>query len=222
MSKCKCLKCNVNVNSVSNRCPLCNSELKNWDKNDSYYPPKVTGIKHEFLKKMLLLIAIVCCIGVFIVNYIVTPNIKWSIFVVIQIFITCLILSKILSGKNRVLKFIFACNSLICGISIFWDFYIGVNKGWSLDYVLPSLCITYGIFALVLRIVNYFAFRENSSYIYFNVALGFVPLILLHYGFVKVEVLAYFCAAFALFNLIILLIFDWSDLKNYIAKKLHI
>ena len=52
MSKCKCLKCNVNVNSVNNRCPLCNSELKNWDKNESFYPPKVTGIKHEFLKKM--------------------------------------------------------------------------------------------------------------------------------------------------------------------------
>lgn len=217
----KCLKCNVEVNSVTNRCPLCNSELKKWEEDKNIYPKRVRAIQHLFIKKIILFIAIICCVAVLALNYFLTPKLKWSIFVVIQILIICKLLSKILSGRNKILKSMFIVNFLVCGLSIFWDIYIGFI-GWSLDYVLPSLCITYGIFALALRIVNYFAFRENSSYIYFNIALGFVPMILLHFGYIKVDVLAYLAGIIAFLNLIILVIFDWTYLKNYIAKKLHI
>lgn len=217
----KCLKCDVEVISVDNRCPLCDGELKKWVDSESIYPTKVSVIKHAFVRKVILLIAILCSVSVCVLNYYLTPNIKWSLFVVLQIILTCKLLSKILSGRNKVLKFIFIINFLVCGLSIFWDFYIGF-RGWSLDYVFPSLCITYGIFALVLRIVNYFAFRENNSYIYFNIALGFVPLILLYFDYVKIPVLSYLSGILAFLNLVILIIFDWSDLKNYISKKLHI
>lgn len=217
----KCLKCDVEVNSVTNRCPLCNSELKKWKEEDSLYPNRVSAIQRLFIKKIILLVALICCVAVGLLNFFLTPDMKWSVFVIIQILLTCKILSKIIAGRNRVLKSIFVVNFLVCGLSVFWDIYIGFN-GWSLDYVLPSLCITYGIFALILRIVNYFAFRENSSYIYFNVALGFVPLILLDLGYIKLDILAYLSGLSALLNLIILIIFDWSDLKNYIVKKLHI
>ena len=214
----KCLKCDVEVISVTNRCPLCNSELKKWNESESIYPNKVSAIQRIIIRKVILLIALICCVAVGLLNFFLTPDIKWSLFVMIQILLTCQILSKILAGRNRVLKSIFIVNFLVCGLSIFWDIYIGFN-GWSLDYVLPSLCITYGIFALVLRIVNYFAFRENCSYIYFNVALGFVPLILLDIGYIKMDVLAYLSGVLALLNLIILIIFDWSDLKEYIVKQ---
>ena len=217
----KCLKCDVDVISVNNRCPLCDGELKKWNDSESIYPTRVSVIKYAFVRKIILLIAILCSVSVCILNYYLTPKIKWSLFVVLQIILTCKVLSKILSGRNKVMKVIFISNFLVCGLSIFWDFYVGF-RGWSLDYVLPSLCITYGIFALALRIVNYFAFRENSSYIYFNIALGFVPMILLHFGYIKVDVLAYLAGIIAFLNLIILIIFDWTYLKNYITKKLHI
>ena len=50
----KCLKCGVDVNSVTNRCPLCNSELKKWEENKSFYPPKVSAIQHLFIKKIMV------------------------------------------------------------------------------------------------------------------------------------------------------------------------
>ena len=52
----KCLKCEVEVNSVNNRCPLCNSELKKWNKEDSIYPNKVNILNHALVKKIILLI----------------------------------------------------------------------------------------------------------------------------------------------------------------------
>lgn len=217
----KCIKCEVEVNSVNNRCPLCNSELKKWNKEDSIYPNKVNILNHALVKKIILLIVVLCSVATFAVNYFLTPDIRWSIFVVIQIIIIGGIVSKIMSGRNKVLKFIFMSSFVICGISIFWDMYIGFN-GWSLDYVLPSLCISYGIFVLVLRIVNYLAFKESSSYVYFNVMLGFVPCILMAFGHIHVPVLAYLSGIVASLNLLILIIFDWLDVKNFILKKLHI
>ena len=147
--------------------------------------------------------------------------IKEIIIFLIQLFIFYMLFFKILNGRNRVLRMLFVFNILVCLISIFWDVYIGFD-GWSLDYVLPSLCITYGIFVLLLRFINYFAFRQNNTYIYFNICLGFVPLILLFLDIVKVDLLADLSAIIAFINLIILIIFDWSDLKNFISKKFHL
>ena len=215
----KCLKCDVNVNSVTNRCPLCDSIID--DTKDNIYPRKIKGLKYRFVRKISLFITLMCSLCVLLLNYYLTPDYRWSLFVVVQLLIFYILFFKILDGKNRVLRMLFAFNILVCFISIFWDIYIGFN-GWSLDYVFPSLCITYGIFVLLLRFINYFAFRQNTSYIYFNICLGFVPLLLLYLDIVKVDILADLSVVIAFINLIILIIFDWSDLKNFIAKKFHL
>ena len=75
---------------------------------------------------------------------------------------------------------------------------------------------------MILRFINYFAFRQNSSYIYFNTCLGFVPIVLLYFDIVKLDILADLSALIAFINLIILIIFDWSDLKEFISKKFHL
>lgn len=215
----KCLKCDVNVNSVTNRCPLCDSIID--DTNDNIYPRKIKGLKYRFVRKISLFITLMCSLCILLLNYYLTPDYRWSLFVVVQLFIFYILFFKILDGKNRVLRMLFAFNILVCFISIFWDIYTGF-KGWSLNYVFPSLCITYGIFVLLLRFINYFAFRQNNSYIYFNICLGFVPLLLLYLDIVKVDILADLSVVISFINLIILIIFDWSDLKNFIAKKFHL
>ena len=109
----KCIKCDVEVNSVTSRCPLCNSELKKWNKEDSIYPNKVNVLNHALVKKFILLVVVICSVATFAVNYFLTPNIRWSIFVVIQIIIIGGIVSKIMSGRNKVLKFIFMSSFVI-------------------------------------------------------------------------------------------------------------
>ena len=217
MSRCK--KCDVIVNSVNNRCPLCDSIIDETKNN--IYPRKINGLKYGFVRKISLFITLMCSLCVVLLNYYLTPNYRWSLFVILQLFISYILFFKILNGRNRILRMLFILNVFVSSISIFWDIYIGFN-GWSLDYVLPSLCITYGIFVLFLRFINYFAYRKNNSYIYFNICLGFVPLILLYLDIVKVDILADLSAVIAFINLIILIIFDWSDLKNFIAKKFHL
>ena len=215
----KCLKCNISLDTLSDRCPLCNSEISVC-KNTSYpqIQPKLTK---GLFRKIVFMIAVAICIVVALVNYILTPSIKWSIFVILQILLMYYVFYHVLNGRRKVVKLLFLLNILVCILSIFWDYYIGFT-GWSINYVFPSLCITYGIFMLILRLVNYFAFRENSSYIYFNVSLEFLPLLLLNLDKLSIGILAYISAILGAINLFLLIVFDGSSLKDDIARKLHI
>ena len=214
----KCNKCNVELNTVSDVCPLCNSEVKNND--DSVYPFIKNNLTKSSLMKKIFFIHCIICIIIILINYFCTPDVKWSIFVVIQIILAYFIFCKILSGRYKILRLLFILNFLTCIISIFWDYYGGFS-GWSINYVLPSLCISYGIFMIILRFVKYFAFKENTSFIYLNVCIAFVPLILVKLGKITFPLLAVISAVMGVINILILIIFGWSTFKEDIRKKLH-
>ena len=215
----KCSKCNVELNTISDICPLCNSEIKN--KDESIYPVIKNNLTKKLLMKKIFFINCLVCMIVLLINYLCTPKIKWSLFVVIQLIGMYFVFSKVLRGRNKILRLIFMLNFMICIISIFWDYYVGFN-GWSINYVFPSLCICYGIFMIILRFVKYFAFRENTAYIYLNVCIEFVPLILLMLNKITFPLLAIISFVMGVLNILILMIFDGSNFKEDIRKKLHI
>ena len=154
------------------------------------------------------------------INFSVTPNIRWSIFVIIQLFLSYFVFYNILNGRRKVIKLLLVLNILIVSLSMFWDFYTGFHQ-WSTNYVFPSVCISYGLFMLILRGVNYYAFKENSSYIYLNICLEFIPLILAYMEYSNYNILTYLSGAFGIINLLILIIFDSSSFKEDILKLLH-
>lgn len=214
----KCNKCNVELDTISDVCPLCNSEINN--KKDTTYPFIKNNLTKELLMKKLFFLNCIICIIIILINYFCTPNIKWSIFVVIQLIMTYFIFCKILTGRNKIIRLLFMLNFIICIVSIFWDYYIGFS-GWSLNYVFPSLCISYGIFMILLRFINYFAFKENTSYIYLNVCIAFIPLILMKLGIITFPLLAVISFVMGIINILILIVFGWSNFKEDIRKKLH-
>ena len=217
----KCEKCNVELDIISNKCPLCNSVVSDKKNIEGSYPILKPVVSNKLYKKVLFFIACIISIVVIILNIALTPTIRWSFFVVLQIFLSYYIFSKILSGRIKVIKILLILNLLVCGLSMFWDYYTGFH-GWSINYVIPALCISYGIFMIILRFVSYYAFRENSSFIYLNICLEFVPVLLVYLGYANLNVLVYWSLLFGVINLLLLLIFDGSSFKDDIVKKLHI
>ena len=215
----RCEKCNVELDIIDNCCPLCGSEVKT--NKDSTYPRINYHISSHLIRKIIFFICCLISVSIVLINYYFTPDIKWSLFVILQLFLTFIIFFHILNGKNKIISLLLVLNFLICGISFFWDMYIGF-KGWSINYVFPSLCGSFGIFILILRFVNYFAFYENSLYIYLNLLLCFIPIILLYFGKISSPPLSIISAVVGLLNILILIIFDGSKFKKDLEKKLHI
>lgn len=215
----KCNKCKIKISTTSTTCPLCKSQITG--KAISEFPKIKNIITNNLLRKILLLIVCIISISVAIINYILTPNIKWSLFVIIQLLFGFYIFYNILSGKRKTIKVLLFSSIFISLISIFWDIYTNLH-GWSFNYVIPAICITYGLFLIILRIVNFLAFTKNTSYIYLNILLEFIPLILCYFKFANQNILIYLSAFFGFSNLLLLIIFDWAILKNDLIKKMHI
>lgn len=216
-----CKKCNVKLDIISNKCPLCNSEIGDNKNNNSSYPIINLVVTTSLFRKLVFFVACIISVAVMILNYALTPDIKWSLFVILQIYSSYYVFYNILNGRKKVIKLLLSLNIIVSSLSIFWDVYTGFH-GWSVNYVLPSLCISYGIFMLILRLVRYYAFKENSSYIYLNICLEFLPIILVYLGYAKSNILIYLSTIFGIINLLMLLAFDGSNFKDDIVKKLHI
>lgn len=217
----KCEKCNVELDIISNKCPLCKSVVCEDKNPEGSYPILKPVVTNKSYKKLLLFMVCIVSIIIYILNIALTPSIKWSYFVILQLMISYYILSKILNGRIKVLKILLMLNIFVCALSVFWDGYAGFH-GWSTNYVIPSLCISYGLFMIILRFVSYYAFRENSTYIYLNICLEFLPLLLVYFDYAKLNIFVYCSGLFGIINLLLLLVFDGSTLKDDIVKKLHI
>lgn len=214
-----CKKCNVEVDTIGSTCPLCHSEI---DKNDNpTYPVIKTKSVWNFIKRLLLSVVIFTSALVILLNRTLTPNVGWSSFVIAGLLSMYLIFLGIMKGRKRILSMMFYMCFLLIFITIGWDKLIGF-KGWSVNYCLPSLAISYGIFLIILRFVSHFAFEDNSVYIFLHVLLEFIPLVLYYEEIVTFKPLAVISAAFGLVNLTILLVFDFSHFKKDLAMRLHI
>lgn len=215
----RCNKCDVEVNTLSEHCPLCNGIIPKNEYNIYPYTKKI--ITSNVLRKILLFIVILTSSVVSLINYSVTPNVRWAGFVIAGLISFFLIFDGIMRGRKKVLKLMFYMCFILILITLFWDYYTGY-RGWSLNYVFPSLLICYGIFLIVLRFVSYFAFRQNSTIIYLHVMLEFVPFILLQREIIVFKPLSVICACLGILNLLVLVLFDYSRLKLDLEKQLHI
>ena len=214
-----CKKCNVKIDTIGSVCPLCHNKIEKND--DSTYPLITTVATWGFIKKILLFTVILISALVVLLNKTLTPNTSWSLFAIAGVITMYTIFLGIMKGRKRILSMMFYMCFLIIIITVGWDNLIGF-RGWSINYVLPSLAISYGIFLIILRFVSHFSIDDNSMYIYLHVLLEFVPLILYYREIVTFKPLAVISAVFGIINLTILLIFDFSHVKKDLAMRLHI
>ena len=139
----KCLKCDVNVNTVTNKCPLCDSIID--ETKDTIYPKKINGLKYGFVRKISLFIALMCSLCVVLLNFYLTPTYRWSVFVIIQLFISYMIFFKILNGRNRVLRMLFMLNILVCSLSISQNIDKEHTKIFNINNILSTLFLPFNI-----------------------------------------------------------------------------
>ena len=72
-------------------------EIKDIKDFESSYPPLMPIINKHLFRKILLLIVSLISITVVAINYFLTPNFKWSIFVILQLIASYRVFYNILS-----------------------------------------------------------------------------------------------------------------------------
>lgn len=162
-------------------------------------------------------VAVICGMA----NYMFYDTLSWSWFVTAGCFCTWLIVVVAFMKRRNILKNLMWQLIIVTAAGILWDFFTGW-RGWSVDFLLPlaSLAVlcSMPVIAKVKRM-------ERPEYLFYLIqagAYGWIPMILVLTGTVKVTYPSVLCSGISFLVIAGLFIFLRRELMKEFQKKLRI
>lgn len=218
----RCYKCNVDVNSSLNKCPLCQNEIESGKVENSVFPLIPTIYKsHRLLYKILSFISIFGVIVCLTINSIVSKEISWFWFVVAGILCFWItLITAVRRRRSHFMKLLFTEFNLIIITTILWDYFTGWSL-WSVNYVLPFICISYILAMFIMRIFFKYYIKDYMIYITLNCLIGIVPLFLLLFKVVTVTWPSIVSGLISIFVVALLAIFNRKSFTKELTRRFH-
>ena len=105
---------------------------------------------------------------------------------------------------------------------VLWDAFIGW-QGWSINFVLPVLCMSILLFMFVISKARKDTPREYMIYYVMVCLYGIlVPLVLISFHLIEYPLLSHSCMAISFLFLAALVIFKGKEFQEEMGKKLHL
>lgn len=217
----RCRKCNVNIHTSEDICPLCQNKI-NLKESNSIYPVVKSKYKfHKLLIKISLFISLCSIVICSLINYSLSNEFSWCIFVILGIVsFWFTFINGIAKSENFMSKLFIEILGIII-LAIIWDYYTGLHK-WSLIYVLPFLCIAYTTTFLILRIFTNKTNKDHILFTYINSLIGLIPLYFILKKNISPLWPSYISVAISILAIIFLFIFNHKALENELERRLHI
>lgn len=218
-----CENCRINLKGEHKVCPLCGGIIQDNEEAGEEVFPYIPTIYQEFniYIRTLILTSIIAVIISFAVNVIFMKESNWSLYVAAGILCMWISLFFLVRKKNNIPKTILWQVALSIIICIIWDFSMGW-RGWSIDYVLPAVCvgamIVMAISAKLLKIGT----KDLIIYFFVDGIFGFIPIIFLLFGGLNVLYPSVICVAASAISISALIIYEGDNMKAELNKRMHI
>lgn len=218
-----CIHCKVKIAGEHAVCPLCAGILDNKGDPSEDVFPHIPTIYQEFnlFIRILILISIVAVVASFAVNMIFTSESRWSILVAAGVLCMWISLLFIIRKRNNIAKTILWQVGIIGILSVIWDRSMGWI-GWSIDYVIPTVCVLAMIVMAVGAKILKIGVRDLIIYILIDAIFGFIPAIFILFGWANVIFPSVVCVAASVISLSVLILFEGDNMKTEINKRMHI
>ncbi len=218
-----CEHCKVSVKGNHRICPLCGGIIKGDGDSEEEVFPIIPTIYQEFniFIRIMILISVVAVVVSFAVNAIFTRDSRWSLLVAAAIACMWISLFFIIRKKNNIPKTIVWQVGLLSILSVLWDRSMGW-LGWSIDYVIPAVCVVAMIVMAIGAKLLKIGVRDLIVYLFVDAIFGFVPLIFILFGWVRALYPSVICVAASAISLAALVIFEGDNMRTELNKRMHI
>jgi len=218
-----CSKCNVKVKDPSLVCPLCKGVLSSLvgEETPLAFPPVGIDIKKfHLLKRVFIFLSIIASIGSIAANFLVYDGFLWSILTVAGIIYLWIVIPYTVANHINIVSKILVqafCASLFV---VLIDFIIGY-RGWSVDYVIPSIFSASDIAVIVVILINRMDWRNYLLYQFVIGFLGFAPLVLYLFSVAKNPIFVIISTTVSALCLIGTAVFGDKTVKSEFKRRLH-
>lgn len=218
-----CENCKVLIKGDHKVCPLCGGIVLEKEESNEEVFPYIPTIYQEFnlFIRTMILISICAVIISFAVNAIFTRESRWSFLVAAGILCMWISMFFIIRKKNNIPKTIVWQVALIGILSVLWDRSMGW-RGWSIDYVIPAVCVGAMIVMAISAKLLKIGVRDLIIYLFVDGIFGFVPIIFLLFGGLHVHYPSVICVAASAISLSALILFEGDNMKAELNKRMHI
>lgn len=218
-----CDKCNVNVNSELDHCPLCFNQISGDGNTPGLYnvsssKPKEIQKSHK-TRKVLFLISLAVVLTSGLINYLSrTPF--WSGIVGLSVlYLWILVKHTIMSSRNAFEKIALQVLGIL-SILIITNHVSGGE--WFLDYVFPAL-LCFVIFTL--NMILFISKRRKSfeiSFLIIELIILIISIIFMSIDVCTFKTLHLVVLVASAFSIVGIVVMDGKNLLQEITKKMHL
>jgi len=219
-----CEACKVKVDNPLEHCPLCFHVLSPYDDTpevESYPDYQGAVRRYNLILRILLMVSLTAGATCLTINLLTGRTFLWSLIVIVNILYMWLAVPIALRRRYSVGFKVMSQAFLLAALVVAVDWIIGHNGTWAYDYVLPFLFVTAILTITVISIVKRVKLREFILYFFLIALLGFVPLLLLAVGLVRVSWPSLVSALYAGLSLVSLFVFADKATKMELKKRFH-
>lgn len=204
-------------------CPLCGGIVSEHDGPSEEVFPVIPTIYQEFnvFIRLMILISISIIVISFAVNFIFTRESRWSLVVAAAVACMWVSLFFIIRKKNNIPKTIVWQVVVLSILSVLWDRTMGW-LGWSLDYVIPAICVGAMVVMAVSAKLLKIGAQDLIIYMFVDGIFGIVPIIFILLGMLRVAFPSVICVAASAISLSALIIFQGDNIKAELKRRMHI
>ncbi|WP_040198252.1 DUF6320 domain-containing protein [Candidatus Soleaferrea massiliensis] len=218
-----CEKCGVDVAGARASCPLCQGALSgDSDDRPETFPYVPTIYKqHGMFLKILILCSVIISVTALAVNLMLPGSGWWSLFIVAGVGCVWISLAVAVRKRRNIPKNMLYQVVVLSALAVLWDLLTNWH-GWSLDYVVPFLCIAAMTVLSVIAKVTRLHIEDLMIYFVIVALFGIVPIIFFFTGCLSVIYPSIICVASSVISLGALLVFEGENMLLELKRRLHI
>ncbi|MGM7667131.1 DUF6320 domain-containing protein [Microbacterium sp. A93] len=223
----RCDRCDVAIEGVWTRCPLCSAPV-GAPPGGEESPSPLAAIPLVFSRRRVLkalsLVSIALILASFTAQLLFGQDVDGlgvlrSVWLGVSA-MWLVVLMAIRQRRNiaKSTAYLVVLVGLVC---VYWDYLAGW-PGWSLTYVVPILCASSIVGLLITVRVMRIEEGEHVVYSWLTVLLGLTPLGFLLLGWVTHPVPSAICGGLSLLALALLQMARGAGVRHELAKRLHV
>lgn len=219
----KCIKCNVYVADITDRCPLCKQVIaQESDEQFNMYPSVMqTTRKFRLMENIVLFISIVVATFLIAIDFTISKSVNWSIIATLGLIYVNVTIRVAIIGRSGYMYKTFSMGVLTVASLIWIDYLLG-NRGWAVSAVFPAAIIVMDLAVLILMMTNH---RNWQSYIMVQITLILIScfgMILYAVGYIKFPQVIISALVASIFLFLGTLIIGDERARTELKRRFHI
>ena len=217
-----CEHCKVHIRGNRKYCPLCQNTLSGLgSEEEEVFPDIPVTYQYNLMIRVMMFISISIVVVSLAVNAMFPVNVNWPMFIIFGILCIWISLAMVIRKRHNIPKSIIWQVGVISVLAVLWDWKTGW-RGWSLDYVIPIVCVVAMIVMYITAKIMRLGVRDFIIYIVLDSIFGIIPIIFLLLNFLHVKYPSVISISISVLSLAAVILFEGDNIREELNKRMHL